>query len=810
MTLYCTHNRLVLECRQCVPPEGKPDAKITIIGARPGPDEVEARRPFIGWSGDLLFRLLGVSRSSCYITNVRKDYSQHNSVPTQQEIEEVLPALQDELASTRSNIFICLGTQALFAVTGRTSIDLWRGSIIASTLVPERKCGATWHPAASARVYSHRYVIARDLRRFKREADYPDIRRPNRQYLIDPREDEALQFIGSLVGDITVDIETLEGRRCIAVTDSQYKALCIPINGGHLTNLELASVFRALDVLFRTHRVCGQNIQFDTGQLEDWGFTITEIGFDTMLAHHLLWTELGRPVVRKGGAEKGGVDDLTGKHSLDFISSIYCDNLPYYKDASDRAWGDPGLTVSERWHQYWDYNCTDADCTHEAKAGLKAELQKYGQEQYFEEHVLGLIRPVMAMERRGLRVDRPGVEAVARRARLEVEYLQCKLDHEVGFHCNVRSTTDMRHLVYDVLQYKVKKTTAKKAAPSVDKESIIEYSYKSPHSELFSTILDIRKRRTLLSGFLGLVPDADGRYRAHYLIHGTDSGRLSSRAKGKGPQLQNVPKKARIMFIAERGKVYLSGDYKRAEAMYVAYDSGDPYLMELFKDPAQDLYLSAAQDSLGLTTLSEAKPYRDCFKHVVLASNYLMGAAKLVIVLRTVPEVPIYIEDIPVRGVTQPLAKADYLLEKYHVRARQVKVWQRYIMEEVSRTRVLHDSHGRRRVFLGRLDKHTFGTACSYRPQASVVGLTNRALRVLHLEGAPIVAQTHDEVLLEVPFEEAEAWGSRLKHVMEYEIPVLGGRKLTIPVELTWGNTWGEMRPWNERPWGIRQGAVVS
>ena len=798
MILYCTHNREVARCQYCVPPVGDPNSKIAIVGARPGPDELESRIPFIGWSGQLLFKLLGVDRKECYITNVRKDFSKVNSTPTEQEIKDVLEPLRDELRSVQANVIICLGSQALYALTGKSSIDTWRGSIIASSLIPGRKCAATWHPAAAARVYSHRYVIARDLRRFRREAEYPDIRRPDRNFLLDPSFETTMAFLKQLDGPITVDIETLEGRRCISISQNPHKAICIPFNGGCLSTIELAQIIRKLDYVLRTHPVGGQNIQFDVSQLEDWGFEIGQIDFDTMLAHHLLWTELGRPVVRKGGAEKGGVDDLAGKHSLDFITSIYCDNLPYYKDQSDRAWHEPGLTPEERWLLYWEYNCLDSAGTEEAKRGLKGELIKYGQLHYYNEHVLGLIRPVMAMQQRGLLVDRSALGKVRARASLEVEYLQEQLNHQVGFHCNVRSTLDMRHLIYDKLGYKIKKGTSKTGAPSVDKDVILEYSYKSPDSELFSLILNIRKRRTLVSSFLGLQSDDDGRYRAHYLIHGTDSGRLSSRGTGKGPQLQNIPKSARKIFRASPGHVLLSGDYKRAEAMYVAYDSGDPFLINLFRDPNQDLYLNAAADALSLKP-DDARPYRDCFKHVVLASNYLMGPAKLVVVLRIVPETPIYIEDIPIRGITEPIKKAEYLLGRYHDRAISVKKWQRRIIYEVSHTRILYDSHGRRRVFLGRLDKHLFGAACSYRPQASVVGLANRALRLLHAQGAPIVAQTHDELLLEVPTNELEFWGEALRSAMEFEIPVFDGRSVTIPVELRFGENWGELRSWEER-----------
>src|SRR5438046_9076904 len=101
--LFCTHNADVHRCPLCVGPEGPLDAKIAIVGARPGPDELTAKRPFVGWSGQLLFRLLGLPRETCYISNVRKDYSSTNSVPTEREIQAVQEALWDELKQTRDN-----------------------------------------------------------------------------------------------------------------------------------------------------------------------------------------------------------------------------------------------------------------------------------------------------------------------------------------------------------------------------------------------------------------------------------------------------------------------------------------------------------------------------------------------------------------------------------------------------------------------------------------------------------------------------------------------------------------------------------
>src|SRR5437773_11045904 len=104
--LFCTHNADVHRCPLCVGPEGPLDAKTAIVGARPGPDELAAKRPFIGWSGQLLFRLLGLPREACYISNVRKDFSSTHSVPTEPEIAQVLESLRDELSCCSANIII--------------------------------------------------------------------------------------------------------------------------------------------------------------------------------------------------------------------------------------------------------------------------------------------------------------------------------------------------------------------------------------------------------------------------------------------------------------------------------------------------------------------------------------------------------------------------------------------------------------------------------------------------------------------------------------------------------------------------------
>jgi len=530
-----------------VRPDGPLDSRIAIIGARPGRDECQTGRAFTGPSGELLWRLLKVPRSECYITNVRKDFSASHDTPTKAEIHEALPLLREELARTRANIFICIGSDAFYALSGRPTIESWRGSIIESTLLPGRKCMGTWHVAAALRTYSLRYVIDLDLRRALRESAYSDIRRPLRKFYINPEFEEAIQLLRGLASPIAVDIETFGDQvSCVGISDDPARAICIPFIGGRYTVSELAILWRELDVIFRTRECEGQNFAFDVTRLERLGFYFPKISFDTMLAHHLLWTELGSGIKRKQGDR--GIDSITGKHSLAFICSQYTDE-PYYKHESESAWDDPDIELAERFQRYWTYNCKDAAVTREASIKERKELQTTKQEEYFNEHVLGLIRPIMHLQANGMCVDQDQLIKTRTRLLLEIDYLQAQLNQLVGFACNVRSTVDIRYLLFDVLKCKNIKYT-KQGKPATDEETIRQLAYTGEHTEVFKLILDIRERRTLVSGFLNLEL-VNGRYKAAYLIHGTDSGRLSSRAVAKGPQLQNIPKTARKNICAE-------------------------------------------------------------------------------------------------------------------------------------------------------------------------------------------------------------------------------------------------------------------
>ena len=392
----------------------------------------------------------------------------------------------------------------------------------------------------------------------------------------------------------------------------------------------------------------------------------------------------------------------------------------------------------------------------------------------------------MRMQDRGLLVDHRALAKIRTRMEKEVQLLQMHLNNAVKFDCNVRSTTDLRYLLHSVLNLpKVKQT--KKGAPSTDEDTLLRLSYNSPYAEIFKLILSIRERRTLISGFLGL-ETKDGRYFAHFLQHGTDSGRLSSRAADKGPQLQNIPKKARSIFIAPPGSVFISADYRRAEAMYVAYDSLDEKTIALFQDETRDLYCEAATETLR-RPVAKGSAEREIFKRKTHAYNYGMGPRRFNQVLR---ENNIDIMSIP--GIPGPSAEArcKYLLD-HDIRAPFVKAWQSRLEQDIRNTRSLYTALGRRRVFLGDLaDEHTFKVGFSYPPQGSINEQNNQGLRRLDTEGWRVVLSLHDSIMLEVPEGDISEASRALSRAMLNEIN-MHGRLMTIPIDISVGRSWGDM-----------------
>lgn len=124
-----------------------------IIGEAPGRNEDEGGEPFIGRSGQLLFRLLeeetGLERSQCFVTNVVKCRPPANRTPTRGEIEACRPWIDEQLLQVAPKVVLAVGATAARSLFGTVSPMSELHGQVRALGAAQALC--TYHPAAALR-----------------------------------------------------------------------------------------------------------------------------------------------------------------------------------------------------------------------------------------------------------------------------------------------------------------------------------------------------------------------------------------------------------------------------------------------------------------------------------------------------------------------------------------------------------------------------------------------------------------------------------------------------------------------------------
>lgn len=309
--------------------------------------------PFVGASGYHLTLMLteaGIDRSQCFLTNVfnlrpKPSNDIKNLCASKKEVKNNLPSLQqgkyvrdeflpelqrlyDELEQVRPNIVIPLGGTAAWAMLGGGAISKVRGTVARSNPMFKGKAEnlkvlPTYHPAGILREWKNRHVTVLDLMKARRESEFPEIRRPEREVWVEPSLTDMETFYERYLATtpfIAFDIETAGDQiTCIGFASSPRVALVVPFvdlrkPGGSYwsTHQEERAAWEFVKrVLQNQSRKFGQNTLYDINFLwKGYGITVNNYTDDTMLLHHALMPE----------SEKG----------LGFLGSVYT-NEPAWK-----------------------------------------------------------------------------------------------------------------------------------------------------------------------------------------------------------------------------------------------------------------------------------------------------------------------------------------------------------------------------------------------------------------------------------------------------------------------------------------------
>ena len=327
-------------------------SKIVLVGEAPGQTEVIKGVPFVGESGQELHRMMedaGLDFSDCYRTNVLRERPDGNKIEGfcvhKREAQEILPGysfpalgqgkylhprflpellrLQEEIMECQPNLIIAFGATAAWALIDNSSISKVRGYVTPSTLVPGVKVLPTFHPAAVLRAWNLRVIVVTDLIKAKREAEFPEIRRPHREIWTAPTIADLHHFQELYLQDktkiLSVDTETKRGQiDCVGFSPSIDKAIVVPFwdlskdNGSYWDDPadEVRAMRWCVDLLEGPHPLLFQNGLYDIQYfVRSWHCRPTKFEHDTMILSHALQPEIPK--------------------DLGFLGSVYTDEASW-------------------------------------------------------------------------------------------------------------------------------------------------------------------------------------------------------------------------------------------------------------------------------------------------------------------------------------------------------------------------------------------------------------------------------------------------------------------------------------------------
>ena len=539
---------------------GPQDAEIMFIGEGPGEEEEMQGIPFVGRSGKLLTDVLnkiGIDRNKCYITNAVLCRPPGNRTPNKEEILCCRSRLVRCITRIKPKLVVTLGNVAYFALfpSGRIGgISEYRGVIRKSE---EFDCNIlpTYHPAAILRDPLKYKDFEKDIRKIKMFLSGETVK-INYNYILLDSIDKIRNAFKELKESIYVsmDIEA-EGLDyftdkiiSFAFSHKPYTSYFIPTPYSHFNcftedvwNNEVIPLLKELledpNVKIIVHNEPYEDL-FMKGQLN----IDLQVYFDTLLAHHLL--------------------DENSQHGLKVLSVRYPDIAGY----------ETGINRNKIYElsneKLMKYNCIDADVTFRLYLEFKDELEKEGLNNLFFNLVMPLRIILSKMEYRGICVDISYLNKLEQEWNQQLKEIEDEIFKLVGKKLNINSTKQLITLLFNDLKLPMINCTTKNN-PSTNDSTLQELS---KYSEVPKLILKYRKISKMLSTYvIGLkekINKVTNKVHTNYLVHGTRTGRLSSR----DPNLQNIPRgddefglAVKRIFISLPGWVMVSMDYSQLE-----------------------------------------------------------------------------------------------------------------------------------------------------------------------------------------------------------------------------------------------------
>ncbi|MFC2047504.1 DNA polymerase I, partial [Chloroflexota bacterium] len=584
--------------------------------------------------------------------------------------------------------------------------------------------------------------------------------------------DELLDRL-SVSGSFAFDLETTSLNAMsaqlvgISLSPAPGEAYYIPVGHVGWEQVEQLSLEYVIDRLKPSLEAAelaklAHNGKYDMMVLAQYGVTVNNLIFDTMLAAYLLGEKsLGLKTLAFGklGTEMTPITDLIGKGVKQIAMSQ--------------------VEVS----QAADYACADADLTGQLSELLKAELQQQELWQLFFEVEMPLVPALISMERNGVALDAELLRQMSHRLGEQLLKLEAEIYNHIGHRFNINSPQQLSSVLFEEL----KLPSARKTKRGYSTGASVLEELRGVHP-IIESILDYRQiaklRSTYIDALPSLINPETGRVHTSFNQTRTATGRLSS----SEPNLQNIPvrgemgKQVRQAFIAPAGSCLLAGDYSQIDLRALAHLSQDSSLLSAFHED-EDIHAATGARLFGVAASQITADMRRVAKTVNFGviygmSDYGLEQATELSREEATAFIAAYFEQHP--GVKQ-------YIESTKKQARE----EGYVQTILGRRRVIPEINSSNRQVREAAERMAInmpvqGTSADIIKVAMINLYRDMSKRRLQ---SRMLLQVHDELIFEVPQSEREEMSRLVPEIMSTAL------ELSVPlkVDIKTGNNWGEM-----------------
>ena len=434
------------------------------------------------------------------------------------------------------------------------------------------------------------------------------------------------------------------------------------------------------------------------------------------------------------------------------------------------------------------YAAEDADITLRLWMMLKPRLAREGMAHVYERLERPLIPVLARMESAGIAVDQNILKRLSADFAVRIAELEAEIHTQAGQTFNVASPKQLGEILFDKMGLEGGKKS-KTGAYSTGADILEDLAANGV--DIAKSVLDYRQLAKLKSTYTDALTKSvnprTGRVHTSFSMVGASTGRLSS----SDPNLQNIPirtsegRQIRTAFVARPGYKLISADYSQIELRLVAHVADEASMIEAFRQGV-DIHAQTAAEVFGVPLETMDAETRRRAKAINFGIIYGISGFGLA------------------RQLSVPQGEARDYINAYLQRFPGIKSYMDDAKQFARDNQFVETLFGRR-IHIPQIVEKTPAMrgfaerqAINAPIQGSAADIIKRAMCRLPVAlaaenlDAVMLLQVHDELIFEVPEEQADRAVPVITSVMEHAAEPVCDLKVPLIAEAGIADSWSD------------------